>query len=157
MLEQDRYQYNKGLYITGMLCMLICISLLLFSFYCLPYLLWSLDYSVPAFVTFRQFRLTYLYNISDSMAGFLVFLILFIPSIIAGIIANLISNHIDRALLIEKTTARAASTKTANQTNTSTRMQSATFLSTVLIIMLIVLVILFAIEWLISVPEPINR
>lgn len=154
MLEQDRYKFNRTLYLVGMLCLLISMCLMLLSLYCLAYLVWELHYSIPGFIAEWKFQLMDIYELSDNAAGLLTFFILFIPALITGAVANGISNYIDRSLLIEKATEEPSSLPESVK-KTEVLLQSLIFMSKILLIIIVVLAVLFAIEWLISVPEPV--
>ena len=149
MIEHSRYEFNRPLFFAGMLCLLIFMCLLSLSLYCLPYLIWGLHYSVPAFIADWKFQWMDIYDLSESVAGLLIFFILFLPSLMSGLIANYISNHIDRSLLAENVTeAPLSAPERSNKTGTF--FNSLMLMSKILVIMIIALTILFSIEWLIS-------
>jgi hypothetical protein len=82
--------------ITGIICLILSLSLLFFSFYIAPFLIWKLAYDVPDFIsTFISF-FEDKYGFTSEVSKFLVWLIFFAPGLIAGYISYFISHHIDR-------------------------------------------------------------
>lgn len=98
-MEQDRYSNNNTLYILGIISLILALSLFFFSMYILPFLVWSLHYDVPDFISsmITYFEDAYFY--SDNTSKVLTWLIFFIPSFIAGYISYYISNYIDDQIL----------------------------------------------------------
>ncbi|MBA4697189.1 MAG: hypothetical protein H2069_07370 [Legionella sp.] len=94
-MESDRYQKNSKLFIIGIISLLFSLSLLAFSLYILPYLLWDLFYRVPAFVLNWREGIKNFYEISELGAAWIVFLIFIIPAVFFGYISYLTSNYID--------------------------------------------------------------
>ncbi len=97
-MEPDRYQENHVLYILGMLCLSISLSLLLFSFFTLPYLLFGWHYEVPGFIISWREWLVSNYGLGLKHASWLISLILFIVSFLFGIGAYSTSMRIDNAI-----------------------------------------------------------
>lgn len=97
-MEKDRYQQNSKLFVIGLLCLLISLSLFAFGLYILPYLLWNLSYNVPEFVyTTREWLKEY-YNFTESGASWTIILFFIIPALITGYISHLASNYIDNQI-----------------------------------------------------------
>lgn len=97
-MEYDRYKAHHKMYIIGIVSLLACLSLLLFSLYILPYLIWGDFYDVPEFIViliaFLQER-----KYSASSSHWIVWLLFFLPALILGYISYYISNFIDDELL----------------------------------------------------------
>lgn len=97
-MEYDRYQHNKILFIISITSLVIGLSLLAFSLFILPNLIWALNYDVPTFIYIWSENLKENYNFTITGAHSIVFLIFFIPAILAIFIAYLTSNIIDNKL-----------------------------------------------------------
>ncbi|TAL60575.1 MAG: hypothetical protein EPN84_09270 [Legionella sp.] len=96
-MEYDRYKAHHKLYIIGILSLLGCLSLLLFSLYILPYMVWGDYYDVPEFVVsliafFEDLKY------SSASSHFIVWLLFFLPALICGLISYYVSNYIDDEL-----------------------------------------------------------
>lgn len=94
-MEPDRYKANHKLYILGIICLVVALSLFSFSLFIAPFLLWQLDYDVPEIITnlITLFEDKYEYGTVASKLS--VWMIFFLPSLIAGFFAYYISNRID--------------------------------------------------------------
>lgn len=149
MIEQDRYLYHSKLYVTGMFCLISSLSLLAFSFFILPFLIWSWDYDVPSFILLWQEWFVENYAISPARANALIFLIFFIPAILTGVISGYISNLIDNDIF----NIHPAETEDVPRRNTR---EMVGFGLKVFIIMALVIIAVFMVEWLIEVP-PANK
>ena len=97
-MEYDRYQNNNKLYLLGIISLVLCLALLFFSLYILPFLIWKLNYDVPALITSLIISLQESYDLSSASSRFLVWLIFFIPALITGFISYYVSNYIDNKL-----------------------------------------------------------
>lgn len=98
-MELDRYQQNSKLFIIGIMCLVLCLALLFFSLFILPFLIWGLHYEVPDFITYFISVLEDYHDFSYAGSRWAVGLLFFIPSLISGFIAFYISNKIDNDLL----------------------------------------------------------
>jgi hypothetical protein len=94
-MEKDRYDVNRALYILGMVCLLISIGSLLFSFFMFPYLIFHWRYDVPEFIIVWQTALTSDYGMSLSRASWFISLFFTIIGLIVGVIASFCSTYID--------------------------------------------------------------
>ena len=94
-MEPDRYKINHKLYILGIICLVVALSLFSFSLFIAPFLLWQLDYDVPELIInlITLFEGKYEYGAGSSKL--LVWMIFFVPSLITGFFAYYISNRID--------------------------------------------------------------
>lgn len=95
----DRYEQNRMLFIIGILCLIVSLSLITFSLYILPTMLWSWLYSTPEFLFIWRENLTETYGYTETSSGLIVFLIFFLPGAFAGLLSVLISNRIDKQAL----------------------------------------------------------
>jgi len=98
-MEQDRYKGHHKLYILGIVCLVLCLSLFFFSMYVLPFLLWGINYDVPGFVIDISTFFETVYRFSSTASSLLTWLFFFVPSLITGFISYYVSNHIDNQLL----------------------------------------------------------
>ncbi|MCL9685003.1 hypothetical protein [Legionella maioricensis] len=94
-MEPDRYKTNHKLYISGIICLVIALSLFSFSLYIVPFLLWQLDYDVPDLITTLITLFEYKYEYGIVSSKLIVWLIFFVPSLITGFFAYYVSNRID--------------------------------------------------------------
>ncbi len=97
-MEPDRYQSNNKLYIIGIICLVLSLSLFFFSLYIAPFLIWHLNYEVPSIVAILAANFEQQYNFTEGQANTLVWFIFFIPSLITGYIAYYVSNRIDNQI-----------------------------------------------------------
>jgi hypothetical protein len=94
-MEADRFKHNQKYYIIGIICLIIGLTLLAFSLYIFPYVVFNWHYSVPYIVPIFRNILQVNYNLTMSAAGWLIFLGLFFTAIIMVVIAEILSNKID--------------------------------------------------------------
>ena len=97
-MEFDRYQDHHKLYILGLISLLFCLSLLFFSLYISPFLIWKLDYQVPDLVTALITFFEESYEFSEIKSRWIVGLLFFIPGLITGYISYYVSNAIDNEI-----------------------------------------------------------
>lgn len=97
-MDTNNNQNNK-LFIFGIVCLVLCITFILFSLYIIPFLIWNLNYNVSAFVITLIAYFEDTYYFSEPVSRFIVWLILFIPGLIAGYLSYLISHKIDNKVL----------------------------------------------------------
>lgn len=97
-MEPDRFKNNHFLYIFGLLSLILSLTLLFFSLYILPYLLWSLKYHVPDVVLYLSALFDDTYDYTTPQAHLLTWLVFFIPSIVFGFISYLVSNRIENQI-----------------------------------------------------------
>lgn len=149
-MEQDRYQQNSLVFIIGMISLLLCLCFLAFSFYILPYLLFSWVYSVPGLILFMREWFRELFNFTENGASWLVFLSFFLPALIFGYISQLSSNYIDDRIyrIKESTPLHTEEIKKDVQ-------ETLGFGLKLFLLILLVFVVVLAIEWLVAKPPPI--
>ncbi|STX29102.1 transmembrane protein [Legionella beliardensis] len=147
-MEHDRYQHNKMLFIISIASLIIGLTLLAFSLYILPNLIWDLNYDVPSFIYLWSESLKQNYNFTNIGARLVVFLIFFIPAILATFIAYLTSNTIENELYGFTPPEREFRTKAVKDSS------KETLLVTLQLLIIIGLVIagVYSIHWLLSVP-----
>lgn len=95
-MKYDGFQENQKLFIFGIICLVLSISLLFFSIYILPFLIWDINYGVPSFLTVFIVNMHDDYGYSNPGAKFLLELLFLIPGLIAGLISYFISHYIDQ-------------------------------------------------------------
>jgi hypothetical protein len=94
-MEPDRYEINHKLYIFGVICLIMALTLFFFSLYIAPFLIWQLNYNVPYIITSLINTFEESYEFSPGGSKTLVWLLFFIPSLVTGFISYYISNFID--------------------------------------------------------------
>lgn len=97
-MEQDRFETDKKLYLSGMFSLIAGLSLLIFSLYLLPHLVWNLSYKVPIFVQHMYYYLHTILRISDTYSQLIIFLTFFISGLILTIYAYFASNKIENKI-----------------------------------------------------------
>ena len=98
-MEADRYQKNHKLYIIGIFSLVIGLSLLTFSLYMLPHLLFGWRYDIPSFIMFWREWLQSEYQYNGPAASKLIFLFFFSLALIFVVIAYFSSNRLDSDIL----------------------------------------------------------
>src|SRR5262245_58460376 len=97
-MEHDRFQQNSKLFIVGLICLLLCLSLLALGLYVLPHLLWNWSYGVPGLVlSLREWYIN-TYNFTTQGASWMVILTFLIPAVICGFISQWSSNYIEKQM-----------------------------------------------------------
>ena len=148
-MEPDRYQQNSKLFIIGIICLLLSLSLFAYSLYILPYLLLGWVYDVPEFIMSWQEWLKQEYNFSELSAAWLIFLTFIIPALLCGYISYRTSNEVDNeiyGIVPEKTETE--------QQETSNVRETLGFGFKVILLIILVLVVVSLLEWLLTVPPP---
>lgn len=97
-MEQDRYQADKKLYLSGMLSLIFGLSLLVFSLYLLPHLIWKLTYDVPMFVNQMYYYLHSKLRLSDYNSQLIIFLIFFLSGFCFTLYSYFASNKIENKI-----------------------------------------------------------
>jgi hypothetical protein len=97
-MEPDRYKNNHILYIFGIICLILSLTLFFFSLFIAPFLIWHLNYNVPDLIDALITIFEEDYEYSTVVSKALVWLIFFIPSLITGFLAYYISNRIDNQI-----------------------------------------------------------
>ncbi len=97
-MEQDRYQTDKPLYISGILCLIGGLSLLIFSIYLLPHLVWNLSYDVPILIQHMYYYLHTHLRISDFYSQLIIFLTFFLSGVVLTLYSYYASNKIDNKI-----------------------------------------------------------
>lgn len=95
-MKYDAFQKHQKLFVFGICCLVICLSLLFFSLYIIPFLVWEINYGVPLFITTFITNMNENYGYTTMGAKFLIELLLLIPAFIAGLISYFISSYLDR-------------------------------------------------------------
>ncbi|WP_028388500.1 hypothetical protein [Legionella fairfieldensis] len=150
-MEHDRYEQNSKLFVIGLLCLLLSLTLLAFGLYILPYLLWNWRYDIPDFVlSWREWLKEY-YNFTDSGASWLIFLVFFIPAIICGFISRWASNYIDNQI---NGIVPAPEPQKHREEIKRDLQESFGFGLKIFLLIILVLVAVTALEWLIASPNP---
>ena len=140
-MEPSRYDQNRPLFVTGMIFLFICLILMSFTLYLLPFLLFNAVYDVPEFVvSFRQWFVDN-YNFGSLAAGWIVFMILAVAVLISGWISCKTSYTLDTEICgIEEPEITADKTKK--------RIETITLSGKLLLLALGILVAVLLVEWL---------
>lgn len=148
-MEGDRFEQNSKLFIIGLICLLISLTLFAFGLYILPYLLWNWSYNVPEFVYYWREWFREYYDISEVSASWIMILIFIIPAIITGFISHLASNYIDNqihGIEQEKTTKLPEIKKNVQET--------LSFGFKILLLIILVLIAVAFVQWIVA-PTPV--
>jgi len=143
MIEGQNPKNNK-LFIVCMISLVMALSLVAFSFYIFPHLIWQASYDVPEFIGELREWFKEGYGYPESKANWSVFLMFFIPGIIASIITYIITNIIDKTDDVE-----AAAVRT-QQTTTDEPQESMGIALKVLFLVCVVFLVVFFAEWFFS-------
>lgn len=148
-MEGDRFQQNSKLFVLGLVCLLISLTLLAFGLYILPYLLWNWSYKVPEFVYYWREGFKESYGFGDTGASWLVILIFIIPAIITGYISHFASNYIDNQLhgINQEKSPKFTEIKQGVQ-------ETLGFGFKILLLIILVLVAVAFVQWLLAAPPP---
>jgi len=146
-MEYDRYAQNKGLFIISMISLLIFFICAAFALYIMPALVWNWHYDVPEFtITFREW-IRRAYELTESIAGFWVFVIFLSIGIIAGLISKSTSNQIENEIY------KIEPEEAINQTALKKDLQQSMSLSLkIIVLILLTVALVFLVEWLIAIP-----
>lgn len=147
-MEFDRYQKHHKLYLLGIICLLICLSLLFYSLYLMPFLLWKLNYNVPELVTNTLAILEDKYGFSNGQSRGIIGLILFILILITGFISYYVSNSIDNEIYKSEFALPEQETKIHTEEIQKDIKESATLGFEIIVLMILVVVGLFLLQWL---------
>lgn len=87
---------NSGLFIVGIVCLVLSLGFLLFSLYIIPYLLFNIGYNLPGFIMdyIQYFQDKYEYSSANSKL--IVWLSFAIPGLITGYVSYYISHSLDK-------------------------------------------------------------
>lgn len=97
-MEPDRFKNNHILYIVGLISLIFSVSLLFFSLYILPYLIWKLNYQVPDTLEYLITIFEESYDYTPAKSKILAWLVFFIPSLLLGLVSYVTSNRIDNEI-----------------------------------------------------------
>lgn len=148
-MEYSRYQPHKKLFVMGIICLLASISLLLFSVYILPYLIWGLHYEMPGFIVDGVEYFRYVHKYSVAASSVILFMLFFIPGLIMGFIAYKIANLIDDELYgFKQPEEHQLMTPEIKQSIK----ESVGFGVRILMAIVVVLILFIFAEWLIYIP-----
>ncbi|WP_454783683.1 hypothetical protein [Legionella sp. WA2024007413] len=150
-MEQDRFSQNSKLYILGMICLVLCLGLLFYSLYLLPYLAWGLNYNVPEMVMTLLSSLQDDYNYTVGQSKLIVWLMFFVPSLITGLISYFVSNHIDNNLYKSELKPQEEQENPPSKQIGKEIKESAGFGLKILALMILILMAIFFLQYLIQV------
>ncbi|MFA5959141.1 MAG: hypothetical protein WC785_01320 [Tatlockia sp.] len=146
-MEQDRYQQNALVFIIGLISLLLSLSLFAFSFYIMPYLLWSWTYSVPGTILFIREWFKETFEFTDIGASWMVFLMFIIPAVVFGYISQFSSNYLDDAIYGLK------KVKSEKQEEIKRDVQETlSFGLKLFLLIVLVISVVLTIEWLVAKP-----
>ena len=147
-MEPDRYKNNHFLYIFGLICLILAVSLFFFSLYIIPFLIWHLSYNVPSVLIYMTTYMGDNYNLSPIASNFLAWLMFFIPSLVFGLISYFISNRIDNQIYHIDTTENDNEDEqqaTSLETNKKIR-ESAGLGLKIILLMVVIFIIIFLLQ-----------
>lgn len=152
-MEHDRFAANNKLYVVGLVSLLFSLFLFFFSIYILPYLIWSLNYDVPEFIStlIAYFEDDLRYTPSNSKL--LTWLLFFIPCLITGYISYYVSNNIDNQIFGTKHRAELDETgqevRAANRASSAQSRDSYMLAGRIIIMMIVVVSVILLLEKLV--------
>ncbi|OGV26131.1 MAG: hypothetical protein A3F18_05445 [Legionellales bacterium RIFCSPHIGHO2_12_FULL_37_14] len=97
-MQDDRYDANKVLYLTGMISLIVALALFMFASYLFAYLFFGLVYDVPGFVVAMQDSIGDTWNFTPFQTNLIIFCLYFVPSVFLGWLSYWTSNRIDSEL-----------------------------------------------------------
>jgi hypothetical protein len=154
-MEPDRFKNNHALYIFGMICLLLSITLFFFSLYILPFLIWHLDYNVPPVLFYMISYLQDTYSFSPVGSKFIAWLMFFIPCMVFGVFSYFISNRIDNQIYhIDNTVYEDVAEKKASSLEMQRKMrESAGIGMKILLLMVIIVVLILLLQFFVQLTS----
>lgn len=150
-MEYDRYQKNHGLFITGMVSLVICLALFSLLMYVAPNLLFGWRYSIPSFITFSIGWMVDTYSVTELAAARIIFLIGFILAWVFAFIAYISSNRIDNEIYHDELPEAFQPMRPKTEDHEGMRV----FVK-ILIFIALVFIIASILEWIIYTPPAIS-
>ena len=147
-------QENNKLFISGIICLVLSLSLIFFSLYLAPNFIWDLHYDIPEFVANQ---IAYFDNDQEyTTAGskLIVWLCYFIPGLLFGVASAYISQKIDRVVLHDELNidTEAEEKEAINVKEELT--ESAGLGVKIIVLMIAIVVIIFFLEEFVFYTEP---
>ncbi len=144
-MEPDRYQQNKKLFVLGIVCLLLSLTLFAFGFYILPFLFWKWNYNVPDFVIEWLEWLEEGYGFTHRSASWLLLSLFLLPATICVLISDWVSNHIDNQIYSQQIKIHTKSIELRKDTQ-----ETLKFSVKVLLLLILVLLVVSFVNWLIT-------
>ena len=154
-MEPDRYQQNSKLFIIGIVCLLLSLSLFAYSFYLLPHLLFGWVYDLPGFIFHWREWLKQKYNFSEVGAAWTIFLSFSIPALVCGYISYLTSNKVDNE--IYGILPEDKETEEERIQPTSAKEDGLGFGFKLTLAIILVLMLISLLQWLLTIPPPLQE
>lgn len=96
IMEYDRFEKHQGLYLIGIFSLIIGLMLIVFGIFCIPHVMFKLNYSIPlTFYSFSQKVQTH-YGLTEIDAEWMIVGGLVFSGLVLLLIAEIISNHIEK-------------------------------------------------------------
>lgn len=149
-MEQDRYEQNHVLFIVGLISLISCLGLLLFTLFMLPHLVFGWHYAVPEFISYFREWIVSTYGLNISQARLVVFGILSTLVLLSGYISYYASTQIDDKLYTLKTPIVEDPPKSTKKLSQSTK-ESIRYFLIVLGVIIIVFSSTVGFHWMISI------
>ncbi len=146
-MEPDRYQKNHMVFIIAMISLIFSLSLLAFSLYLLPHLLFKWHYDTPGFIIFWQEWLRSDYDVGATLSSRLILLFFFGLALIFGVITYFSSNRIENQIFSNE--IKQSRTLETDQTNAH---EGVYLVFKIILIIVIVLIAASFFEWAINKP-----
>lgn len=149
VMDRKSTSQNDALFFSGIIALLVSLTLIGFSLYLLPHMLWGMRYNVPTVSTSLPHFFSYEWGFSKSFSAWLGFFCFFIPGLIAGLIAQ----QIERKLESEKIRALTGGNSVENQeflANKKSWRDSGMLAMQIFLVMLGIFIIVRVLEWLVS-------
>ncbi|HRD68645.1 MAG TPA: hypothetical protein PK657_00725 [Legionella sp.] len=152
-MEQDRFASNGTLYIIGIFCLIVCLSLFFFSMYIAPYLIWDLKYDIPEFILQNIEYFQEQYEMTENASRFLVGLMYFIPALIAGYISYYISNKIDNQIFKSEINYDEEEQEKHVVEVKEQLKESASIGFKILMLMIVIVIVIFLLQFFVSLTS----
>lgn len=147
-------QQNNKLFISGIICLVLCLSLIAFSLYLAPNFIWDLHYDTPEFIANQ---IAYFDNDKEyTTAGskLIVWLCYFIPGLLFGVASTYISQKIDRVVLHDELNIDTEAEEQAAINVKEELKESAGLGVKIIVLMIAIIVIVFLLQEFVFYTEP---
>lgn len=155
-MEYNRFKQHPKLHLTGLIFLVLSMSLFAFSIFILPFLLFDWVYDVPEFILHAREWLHREFGHEYGLASFFIFLFFFLLAVITGSIARKASVGIDQKsdeMKFEEDSVKTKKELKKESFNKEAK-ESASILSKIIILIVIMIVALSVFELLLYIEPP---
>jgi len=151
-MEPDRFAANHRMFIIGLVCLLSAWTLIIFSLYLLPHLIFGWHYHIPDFISAWRELFKAEFILGDRKAGWIIVWLFLLPGIICAIIAYRASNDIENQIYAPQNKLPPEESEHEGYGNSASKNKDF-FAFKVLGLVLLVFIVLLSIHWIISKPN----